>query len=62
MAKKKIAKKRRVLKPFWVYFDQVNRVRIGVRAVDKEEAKVKARRKWRRDEAHARIDDVEEGE
>lgn len=47
-------------KEFAVWINQVNQTFVIVKAENKEEAKEKAYRKWRREEAHSTISYVEE--
>jgi len=47
-------------KSFRVWIEQVNRIVIDVKAGDAKEAAEKARRKWKREQAHPRVGDVVE--
>jgi hypothetical protein len=53
-----VKNKKKALKPYRVYFDQVNGCVLEVMATDDEDAREKGYRKWRRDEAHTRVSSV----
>jgi hypothetical protein len=47
-------------KTFRVWIEQVNQTYVDVKAGSKEEAHEKGYRKWRREEAHSYVGDVQE--
>lgn len=48
------------LKTYRVYVAQVNQTYVHVQAASREEARDKGYAKWRRDEAHSYVTDVED--
>lgn len=47
-------------KKYRIWFDQINKMSLDVKAINAKEAEEKARRKWKREYAYPRVRDIKD--